>query len=246
MHISSDWNELVPSNKRFESPNWNARRLNNLNPTHIVIHVTGTDSFNSVKNTFLRDNSVSAHYLVEKNGDLSQFVPDKYRAYHAGVDKNTRALYGKKTAIWKRYIKYFNWYKIYPKDAIYLDGDLKPVWDKTEAVFVGRADGQDWPNYDYFNTRWSNVDVPINFAVDADPNNYSIGIETLGFGATKHDPNIYPAAMYDTLCLLVQNLSIKYDIPMVKGRVVGHEDVNPVGRFGWDPGQGFNWKKVFV
>jgi hypothetical protein len=25
---------------------------------------------------------------------------------------------------------------------------------------------------------------------------------------------------------------------------VGHEDVNPIGRFGWDPNAGFDWTVV--
>lgn len=81
--------------------------------------------------------------------------------------------------------------------------------------------------------------------MDSDPNNYSIGIETLGFGAKTNDPNIYTPAMYSALHTLVADLSQKYDIPMVKGRVVGHEDVNPVARFGWDPSAGFDWSRVY-
>ena len=239
-----DWNPIVDVANRLKSPNRNARK-SGADPSHIVIHVTGTDSFSSVKNTFMAKDSVSAHYLVAKDGGLFQFVPDGYRAWHAGLDSNCRNLYKKGSAKWQRYLKYFSWYKGYPSDAVLVDGDLNPVWDKTEAVFVARADGQAWPEYRYFTDRWSTNDLPVNFTTDTDPNNYAIGIEILGFGAKTADSAVYTDAMYKTLRTLVMNLSKKYAIPMEKGRVVGHEDVNPITRFGWDPSAGFDWSRVY-
>lgn len=51
-------------------------------------------------------------------------------------------------------------------------------------------------------------------------------------------------AMYATLRTLVQDLSQKYSIPIEEGRIVGHEDVNPIARFGWDPSAGFDWSRI--
>lgn len=240
------WNEMAPPGNRFVSPNFNSRKPTGLTPTHIVIHVTGTQSLASVKQTFMAGNSVSAHYLVGMDGALYQFVPDALRAWHAGIESNSRNLYRKGMAVWCRYLKYFSWYKGYPKDAQYVNGDLKPVWDKTEAVFVRRADGASWPEYGYFLQRWPGADKPVNFDVDADPNNYAIGIETLGVGSKTADPAVYTPAMYAALRALVSNLSDKYAIPMQKGRVIGHEDVNPISRFGWDPSCGFDWARVYA
>jgi N-acetyl-anhydromuramyl-L-alanine amidase AmpD len=238
------WNELVPEGNRLASPNRNARRPMSLDPTHIVIHVTGTDDVSSVRQTFLAKDSVSAHYLVAKDGELFQFVVDADRAWHAGIDSTCRALYRKGGKKWRRYLKYFSWYANYTKDAVFVDGDLKPVWDSTEAVFVARADGQEWPQYDYLAARWGSQEFPVNYFADSDPNNYSIGIETMGFGSRLSDGNVYTAAMYSALKGLIQDLSAKYSIPMKRGRVVGHEDVNPLARFGWDPAQGFDWAKI--
>lgn len=241
---TEEWNELVPTENRFASPNYNSRKPADALPTHIVIHVTGTNDLASVTGTFLKKESVSAHYLVGRDGALFQFVPDTLRAWHAGVDSSTGKLYRKGKDVWQRYLRYFGWYHRYPGDALYVDGDLKPVWDTTEAMFVARADGSSWPEYDYFGMRWPGAQVPVNFDVEPDPNNYAIGIETLGFGAETPDPNVYPERMYARLRELVSNLSQKYQIPMEAGRVVGHEDVNPIGRFGWDPGAGFDWSRV--
>ena len=83
MPASTDWNGVVLQANRFPSPNKNSRRPTTQTPTHIVIHVTGTDSLTSVKKTFLADKSVSAHYLVTKDGEVLQFVPDAFRAVRA-------------------------------------------------------------------------------------------------------------------------------------------------------------------
>ncbi|MEW6709682.1 MAG: N-acetylmuramoyl-L-alanine amidase [Candidatus Riflebacteria bacterium] len=238
-----EWNELVREENRFYSPNANKRRQIKI-PTHIVLHITGTDDLASVKQTFLNQHSVSSHYLISKQGELFQFVPDSMRAYHAGIDSNTRKLYQKGRTEWQKYLKYFNWYKKYPKDSLFFDNDLKAVWDKSEAFYVGKCDSSIWSLYDYFNCRWPGLDSPVNFVSDMDPNNYSIGIEILGYGSKNEDDKFYTPAMYASLQTLLKNLSEKYSIPLEKGRVVGHEDVNPVPRFGWDPNQGFNWSLV--
>ena len=245
MHVSTDWNPLVPAANRFDSPNTGARKPQSAIPTHIVIHVTGTNSLASVKKIFMAPKSVSAHYLVGKDGQLYQFARDATRAWHAGIDTSTRALYKKGATHWQCYLKYFPWYSGYPPDAVFLDGDLHSVRVKGEAAFVAQAGGQRWKQYDYFNARWPLQDLPVNFGVDPDPNNYSIGIETLGLGAPTADPAVYPDAMYKSLARLVADLSGRYSIPMKKGRVVGHEDVNPIGRFGWDPAAGFDWGAVW-
>lgn len=244
MPASAEWNPLVPQANRLDSPNRNSRKPASLLPTHVVIHVTGTDSLDDVRRTFLARNSVSAHYLVGKDGSLYQFVPDAHRAWHAGIDSNTRRIYRRGAAQWTRYLKYFNWYGNYPTDSGYVDGDLRPVWDQTEAAFVTRAGGGRWAEYDYFFTRCPGRDAPVNFEVDPDPNNYSIGIETLGFGAKAPDPQVYPDAMYETLRKLLADLAARYSIPLTRDRVVGHEDVNPIARFGWDPNAGFEWSRI--
>lgn len=241
---SNDWNELVPIANRLESPNKNARRPADLTPTHIVIHITGTNSLSATKSTFLAPSSTSAHYLVGSTGELFQFVRDSGRAWHAGIAANSRALYARKAEVWSRYLRYYDWYKGYPDDAVFVDGNLAPVSGGVTPTFVARADGSAWPEFDYFFSRWPGADLPVNFAADPDPNNYAIGIETLGFGSKKSDPNVYTDAMYKKLGELTRNLSAKYNIPCVKGRIVGHEDVAPVERFGWDPNTGFDWSAV--
>lgn len=174
------------------------------------------------------------------SGELFQFVQGAERAWHAGIGSNTEKLYRQGFAWWSHYLKYFPWYKAYPDDAVYMDGDLNPVWDRTEAVFVATGDGMTWPHFGYFEQRWPDLETPVNFEVDSGPNNYSIGIEILSIGSKTQSKKAYSDEMYKALSRSIRNLSDKYGIPKAKGRIVGHEDVNPIARFGWDPNSGFD------
>ena len=52
----------------------------------VVVHYTGMQSAKSALNRLCDPASqVSAHYLIEENGDIYQLVPNEKRAWHAGV-----------------------------------------------------------------------------------------------------------------------------------------------------------------
>jgi len=70
---------------RYNSPNRNKGRLD-YKITKIVIHHTQTDSFMSVYWTFLDPKEEkSAHYVVDKDGSIYQFVNECDTAWHCGV-----------------------------------------------------------------------------------------------------------------------------------------------------------------
>ena len=242
MNLWNNWNEIVPAENCISTTKKNNRKKFIKRPTHIVIHITGVNNFESVKKTFLR--SVSAHYLIDKKGKIFQFAKDKDRAWHAGIRIGQRRLYKRVNAQWMNYIAYFKWYKGYPDEAIYVDEDLNNVWDIAEASFVKKPDTSNWEHYNYFKERWPNRVLPINFEVDSDPNNYSIGIECLSLGAKTPDSKVYTDKMYNSLNRLIDNLCEKYMIPRSREFIVGHEDVNPLARFGWDPNSGFEWNRL--
>ena len=63
-------------------------RPNNRQPSSIIVHTTNGNRGSSLAGEakFLRDSqSVSAHYLVGKDGEVIQLLPDALRAWHAGV-----------------------------------------------------------------------------------------------------------------------------------------------------------------
>src|SRR5262245_24067537 len=102
------WNPMVPASRRIETSMMTKGRPIP-KPTHVVCHVTGTDSFQNVKNEFLT--SVSAHYLIDKAGLIYQFVPEEDQAWHAGIKAPVQALYAKGPAVWRKYLYYFSWAK---------------------------------------------------------------------------------------------------------------------------------------
>ena len=65
------------------SPNQNDRRF----PIDmLVLHYTGMeDGLSALHRMQDPEAQVSAHYMVEENGDIYQLVPDEKRAWHAGV-----------------------------------------------------------------------------------------------------------------------------------------------------------------
>lgn len=72
-----------PALKKFiQSPNFDSRHGVDIDT--IVIHYT-TGSLQSAISTFKSDaEQVSAHYIVDKNGDIYQMVKDAFNAWHAG------------------------------------------------------------------------------------------------------------------------------------------------------------------
>jgi N-acetyl-anhydromuramyl-L-alanine amidase AmpD len=215
------WNPNVPNERRIVGKMTPGRPLA---PSHVVCHITGTDSFEDVRREFT--SNASAHYVIDKEGRLYQFVEEDNRAWHAGIKVAVQAQYDKGGTDWRKLLYHFSW-AVYPAAAIWLDATLAPVTDRSRAVFVARPDGAEWDEYRCFRERWGNEAGPI-------------AIEILSVGARTASPTAYTDRMYETLVGLVGDICVRHHIPQEKGRVVGHEDVNPLQRYGWDPNQGFD------
>ena len=57
-------------------------------PDYVIIHFTAQDSIQQTLHTFtVTASSVSAHYVIAKNGTVYHMVNDYLRAYHAGLGK---------------------------------------------------------------------------------------------------------------------------------------------------------------
>jgi len=236
------WNPLVPNERRIPTTMMTPGRPL-ARPSHVVCHITGTNSFSTVRKTFL--NSASAHYVIDKAGLVYQFVREEDQAWHAGIQRVVKALYAQGPEVWRRYLYYFDWAK-YPAGSVFVDAELAPTQGVRSATFVARPDGSAWPNYAYFDARWGANAAPLNYTAGSAPNAYSVGIEILSVGSTTPSQAAYAPAMYASLWQLVADICARHAIPMEKGRFVGHEDVNPVQRYGWDPNQGFDWPRVWA
>lgn len=238
------WNPSIPEERLYKTTHFSSRGGAPIR--RVVIHVTGTGTFDAVRSTFMTGAAkTSAHYVIEQDGGLNQFVSEDYAAHHAGIQSAVKALYDRPQNDWKKYLRYYSWYKGYPSNAVFLDASLNPVSSGVTPTFVKRADGADHTHYDFFDDRWPGETLPIGYVEDnKSPNQHTIGIELVSYGRSYPDPVAYSEAMYTTLAALVDDICTRHNIPKARPFVVGHEDVNPVQRFGWDPAQGFDWDRI--
>jgi len=243
------WNPSIPPGRRHVSEN-QGRRAGQGSIDRVILHITGTRDFEAIVRRFTeRSGAASAHYLVMPDGLIHQFVPENLRAFHSGIQRTVRALYARQDGSWRQYKRYFSWHRGYPADAVFLNAAnavLAPSRQASEAVLVMTADRGEWPDYAYFDRRWGRLAVPAGFtAPDHDPNNNSIGIEIFSIGARSPLAEQYSPQMYSALASLVADICRRHRLPVTREAICGHEDVNPVERWGWDPNQGFDWERLF-
>lgn len=68
---------------RVGTTNFNLRR-----PNYVVIHHTAQDSVGQTLKTFtLPRTQVSAHYVIDNNGEIYHMLNDYFRAWHGGIGK---------------------------------------------------------------------------------------------------------------------------------------------------------------
>src|SRR5262245_2918102 len=142
------WNPKVPEERRYPGKMTPGRSAP---PTHVVCHITGTNSFETVRKEFTT--SASAHYVIDKEGVLYQFVEEENQAWHSGIKASVQTQYDERGNGWRKLLYHFDWAK-YPADSVWLDSKLKPVPSRPEATFVGRPGDLEWTEYEYFRARW--------------------------------------------------------------------------------------------
>jgi N-acetylmuramoyl-L-alanine amidase len=70
--------------KKFTSPNVN-ERAGGQKPKLIILHYTGTLTEKEAHDIYMTPDKVSPHYMINKDGDISQYVDEDKRAWHAGI-----------------------------------------------------------------------------------------------------------------------------------------------------------------
>ena len=71
---------------RNYSISFNRKKRSKKNIKFVVFHYTGMKSEKAaIKRLTNIQSQVAAHYLVKKNGNIVNMVPDLYIAWHAGV-----------------------------------------------------------------------------------------------------------------------------------------------------------------
>ena len=153
------------------------------------------------------------HYVCNYDGKLYQVAPDNVKTAHCG----------------SRSEKYPHGTRDY-----YLDGS----WVRMLPVVVVAAWREQWPGHPH----------PYSLFRSHDPNDNYVGIECIpiddGFGAAPMGPGLrFTAAQHNAVAELGKDLAARHGWPTgwhKTGRLVGHEDVDPLNRSdklgGWDPG----------
>jgi len=147
----------------------------------------------------------SGHYVVGHHGELAQFVPDDWSAWHAG--------YGNKRKRNRMLAAYDRWR--YDRK----DSRDEPVWFKWKK---GR--------YEWWQDRWFSTKGYASPAVwfpDLDVNRATLGIEML---AVPMASTAYPDDQLLAVRHLVHGLCGKYDIPIDEDHILTHSDAVPKAR----------------
>jgi N-acetyl-anhydromuramyl-L-alanine amidase AmpD len=118
--------------------------------------------------------------------------------------------------------------------------DTEATWDTTlslvqDPTYVSwqyslrSSDGLVAQHVDNRNVAWHAGNWYVNM--------HSIGLEHEGFAA---DGTWYTEAMYRTSAELVKYLAAKYDVPLDRGHIIGHDQVPTSDH--WDPGPFWDWE----
>lgn len=75
--------------RKLISPNFNDR-AGGVRPSILVLHYTGTDTASEAEDYYMnvkthgKSGPISPHYMIDRDGSITQFVDEEKRAWHAG------------------------------------------------------------------------------------------------------------------------------------------------------------------
>lgn len=132
-------------NHDYISPNYNERQFGD--PSMVIIHYTGmTSSLAALERLCSKDAEVSAHYLINEQGDIYQLVDEEKRAWHAGlsywngeVDINSLSI-GIELVNKGHELGYENFPKPQMENLIALCQMIKKKYSIQDKYFLGHSD----------------------------------------------------------------------------------------------------------
>lgn len=155
------------------------------------------------------------HFVIDPEGNVKQLRAIDTVAYHCGIST--------------------------PDRRDYLSG----AWEsKVDAKIVA-----------WWKARWPGRKSPQHLFPSRSPNLDFIGIEHIPCGTYQTIPGLttgswrpirnykpaYPGSRFTAEQYIASTKLVRTFEPVVQTHVVGHEDINPKGRPGWDPGDYHGW-----
>lgn len=129
--------------KYIKSPNFNKKFIPK-ELKYIIMHFTGGTSLNGAIETFSnKETKVSAHLIIDTNGDIIQMVPFDYTAWHAGNSEWNNLKYMNKYSIG---IEFVNVGKLEKKENVYIDAWNHKFYD-TEKIFHHKETNTYWQKF---------------------------------------------------------------------------------------------------
>lgn len=126
------------------SPFWvGTTNFNMRKPFYVIIHHTAQHSTEQTLNTFTKPaTSVSAHYVIGKNGQVYQMLNDYMRAWHAGVSRwgNQLDMNSASIGIELDNDGYSNFDSLQINSLLVVLSRLKADYNIPTANFIGHAD----------------------------------------------------------------------------------------------------------
>lgn len=170
------------------------------------------DPIQAATHVYTRIMSASGHYVIGHHGELVQYVPECWSAWHAGYGSQRRR---SNLSAWFDRIKYSR-----------KDKTDKPIWLCNDR-------------FAWWDLRWyqrRGIPSPVRWYPTLDVNGSSIGIELL----STPGRDLFPDEQISTLRKLVYRIGLIYSIPIDEDHILTHSDVCPLARttpdgIPWDP-----------
>lgn len=202
-----------------------------LKPFGVLVHSTGDglaakiatakephSALSVARSTYESMGNVGPHYCIEPDGGHEQYAATNTVRYHCAVPAQNR--------------------------RSYLDGHWTADSNRIPKAVV-----------EWWQREHPGVASPSHLYPGEHPNNAYIGIELIPCGVYAKnswqwrwgtppgfDSQRFSVEQYCTLARLCIELAVEHSIDLGKvGRLVGHEDVSPYSRPGYDPGAYHNW-----
>jgi N-acetyl-anhydromuramyl-L-alanine amidase AmpD len=185
------------------------------------VNRSGRTHLEVARETYSRMGLVGPHYVIDPHGAVEQYAPANVVRYHAGLEAEHR--------------------------RSFLDGHWEEDANRIPRDVVA-----------WWKARWAPIKSPSHLYPSKRPNLDYVGIELIPCGAhlkgawtwqhgtrVGFDKQRFSVEQYCALAKLCLQLAEENGLDLGKpGVLVGHEDVNPYTRPGYDPGdktQAFSW-----